>query len=304
MSALSAPTPSHAAHYLKGAALVLLAGLMWSFTGLMLRSAPTADGWQYMAYRALGTVVAMLLWDRLRDGRPMLARLKGMGWLGVPSGALVTVSAMGFILAMHETTIANALFLTSTAPLFSMALGAILLREIPTRLGVVAIVIGMSGVLVMVQGAVADGALFGNLMALMSAVAFALQTICLRLGKGRDFSLLVLAHASLTLTVGLGVTLFLGHAPVSAWSDLLAGFINGFAFMSIGSTLYVLGSKHVHAATLAVLAQTEMIFGPIWVWLAFGERPSQATLLGGFVILVAILLMAWSGARASRMPHP
>lgn len=290
--------------YLRGAVLVLFAGLFWSFTGLMMRSAPTADGWQYLSYRALGTVVAIPLWGLLRDHGSMISRLKATGWLGVPASLLVSVSSTGFILSMKQTTVANALFLTSTAPLISMALGALVLREIPTRLGVLAILAGVGGVLVMVQGAVEEGALFGNAMALMAAAGFAMQTICLRLGKGRDFSALVFAQSLVTMTIGLGVTLYLGNPPVSAWTDLLFGFVNGFALMSVGSTLYVMGSKYVPAATLAVLAQTEMIFGPVWVWLAFGEKPSQASLVGGAIITAAILLMAWSGARDNRVAHP
>ena len=78
---------------------------------------------------------------------------------------------------------------------------------------------------------------------------------------------------------------------------MTAGFVHGFLFMGVGMMLFVRSAPAVPAAEMTILAQTETIFGPLWVWLAFGEVPLRTTMLGGGLILAAVVLKAASGVR-------
>jgi drug/metabolite transporter (DMT)-like permease len=80
--------------------------------------------------------------------------------------------------------------------------------------------------------------------------------------------------------------------------ETLAAFANGSIFMGLGFALFVRGAPDLPAAGQTVLAQTETIFGPVWVWLLFAETPLPTTLLGGAIILAAVTVMAVAGASA------
>jgi len=93
-----------------------------------------------------------------------------------------------------------------------------------------------------------------------------------------------------------GVALF--PPPLEA----LAAFAGGFLAMGVGFALFLRGAPHVPAAGQTMLAQTETVFGPIWVWLAFGETPAVATLIGGAIVLVAVVSMAATRAGPDTPP--
>src|SRR5205085_10479721 len=103
--------------YVRGALLVLAAGLMWSTTGAIMRLAPHLDTWQFLLYRCIGIVCAVGLLNYWRGRSHVIRKLVGLG----PAGAVVTlsfcVSTAAFILAIKTTSVANALFLNSCSPI-------------------------------------------------------------------------------------------------------------------------------------------------------------------------------------------
>ena len=85
--------------------------------------------------------------------------------------------------------------------------------------------------------------------------------------------------------------------------EALSGFAAGFLLIGLGFTLFLRGAPMVPAVGQTMLAQTETIFGPVWVWLLFGETPAATTLIGGAVILAAVVAMALAGAGPRRPAH-
>jgi drug/metabolite transporter (DMT)-like permease len=83
-----------------------------------------------------------------------------------------------------------------------------------------------------------------------------------------------------------------------SFSDTIVGFAAGFLIMGLGFTLFLRGAPAVPAVGQAVLAQTETVFGPLWPWLVFGETPARSTLIGGIVILSAVVAMTYAGGAA------
>ncbi len=83
-----------------------------------------------------------------------------------------------------------------------------------------------------------------------------------------------------------------GHAfRVGAW-DFGMCTVLGVVQIGFGLMAYTAGSRYLPAAELALLALTEVILGPIWVWLGVGEVPSRWTLVGGMIMLLAVVWRA------------
>jgi DME family drug/metabolite transporter len=283
--------------YFIGCGLVLLAGLLWSFGGVTVRLADHADGWQYMIYRALGQIAAMVLWSRVRGRSSGFGDFARSGPLLWAASGLAATSAITYVIALKMTLVANVMLLSATSPLWTALFAALLLRERIGKATVLAIAIGAAGIAIMVQGDFGPGDLIGNALAVVTALCFAFYSICLRVAGGRDREPVVLGFALMALLGAVLGTLAQGHSLVVPAGDMLAGLVHGFLFMGIGMVLFVRSAPVVPAAEMTILAQTETIFGPLWVWLAFGEAPLRTTLMGGGLILVAILLKAVTGVR-------
>jgi DME family drug/metabolite transporter len=297
LTTLSVPVQDRAL-YLRGCALVLVAGLCWSFTGLLMRVATSTDAWQYLGYRSLGIGIAALMWNRWQGGSALIGGLISLRLFGGVTVLCISFASTCFIFAAKSTTIANTLFLSSCSPLLAAILAFALLAERLDWRAVAPIAIGLTGVLVMVRGEIGAGNTFGNIMAFGSALGFAGYTICLRRAGGRDLSAVILGYASLTLMVSAIMIEAEGNTLLPPIGDLLVALLNGAVPLGVGTILYQKGAPFVSAVGLAFLAQTEAVFGPLWVWLFMGETPLSTTLLGGSIILAAVVLMAALGARA------
>lgn len=282
--------------FLVGALYVLAAGLSWSFTGIFLRLAPDLDSWQFLVWRNLGIACAFAIILRARGGGPLLPRFIVTGPAGVIVALALCLSSISFIFAMKATTVANALFLSSCAPLLAALLGYAFLGERLSLRQAGSVALGLAGLGVIVGGALEAGHLAGNVSAVLTALGFAGASVAMRHGPRRDYSPSVFAYGLIACALSTGVCLAKGTTLFPSPSGVMAAFSAGFLVMGLGFALFLRGAPHVPAAAQTVLAQTETIFGPIWVWLAFGETPASATLIGGAIILAAVVSMAAAGA--------
>jgi drug/metabolite transporter (DMT)-like permease len=282
--------------FLVGALFVLAAGLSWSFTGIFLRLAPHLDSWQFLVWRSLGVACAFAIILRARGGGSLFARFVATGWVGAIVTAALCLASIAFIVAMKTTTVANALFLSSCSPLLAALLGYVVLGErLSLRQGA-SVALGVAGLAVIVGGALEAGSLSGNISALLAALGFAGASVAMRHGPRRNYSPAVFTYGLVACALSAGVCLAKGVSLIASPLEILAAFGAGFLVMGLGFLLFLRGAPHVPAAGQTVLAQTETIFGPLWVWLAFGETPAAATLVGGAIILAAVISMAAAGA--------
>jgi drug/metabolite transporter (DMT)-like permease len=288
----AAPHPAFPA----GALFVLAAGLSWSFTGVFIRLAPGLNSWQFLTWRSLGVACAFALILRSQGGEPILARLSGMGRIGVVVALSLSMSSIAFIVSMKTTTVANALFLSSCSPILAALLGRMILGEKLSLSQAASVALGLAGLGVIVGGGLEAGGLAGNVMGVLTALGFAGASVAMRYGPPRDYSPAVFAYGLMASVFSAGACLVRGDVLVPSAPGALTAFAAGFLVMGLGFALFLRGAPHVPAAGQTVLAQTETIFGPIWVWFAFGETPAVTTLIGGAVILAAVVWMAAAGA--------
>jgi drug/metabolite transporter (DMT)-like permease len=283
--------------YGTGVVLVVLAGVSWSLQGLVFRQIEEAGSWAVLVWRSLGMVPVLLGFLVWRAGGSPLPAIRKVGLAGALGGLGLVGAFGGAIHAIQATTMANAVFLFAASPFLAALLGWAVLRErvAPQTWG--AIAIALVGILVMVREGLAGGALLGNVAALLSALGFAVFTVTLRWRRLDDTLPVVLLGSLLSIVAGALIAGQVGQALAVPLPDALWSLFMGAATLSGGMVLYTLGSRVIPAAELALLSNVEVMLAPLWVWLLLGETASAGTLLGGAILLAAVLANGVSGAR-------
>ena len=275
---------------------VLSAGLFMSLGGPIIRLADDSTAWQFLFYRSLGAAALLLLYF-LVTGRPVLALVRHAGANGVVAGFGLAVAFIGYVWAVMHSTVANALFLYSAAPLFAAFLGWIVLRERVARSMWFAMIGVIAGVAVMIGEGLAEADLLGDLAALAGAVGFAGFSVAIRRGRHGDMSVTILIGAAMTAVFSGAMALASGTGVVAPAMDMGLAATYGVLVIGAGIFMLTVGARHVPAAELMLLSMVEVVFAPIWVALAFGEIPSILTLVGGVILLGSVAAQAVIGMR-------
>ena len=302
MATATAATLDERASERRGQVYVALAAVAWSTAGLLQRGLALDTATQ-LAGRALFAAVALMAWVALAERGRVRAASRSIGIAGVGLAACIATASAGFIAALNHTTVARVLFIQAISPVLAALLAWLLLREPVTRRTAVAMVIAFAGVGLML-GAPGAGNLTGDLLALMMAFSFALALVITR--HRRDVSMapatclsqLMLLAAFLPLSDFGGI----GGGDVAALAALGAGQIG------LGLALLTIGARLISAAQVALITLLEVVLGPLWVWLALGEKPGTVTLLGGAIVIVAILIQTepapTRGRQRANQPPP
>ena len=177
-----------------------------------------------------------------------------------------------------------------------------ILREQVRHATWVAMLFAIIGIAIMVINGFAAGKLVGNLSALLSATGFAVFTIALRWGKLEDMLPAVFLAGIFAIITGALVCEFNGYGFALPGNDIVISMSMGVFQVGMGLVIYTIGSRVVPAAELALLSMTEVLLGPLWVWIFIGETVSFYTLLGGTVLMLAIAGNALSGLRRKPIP--
>jgi len=290
------------------AVLVMVAvTLMWSIAGVVSRYLESARGFEVTfwrsAFNALALVVLLSLlrtpaglWRTLRSGGRAL-------WL---SGACWCVMFTAFMLALSLTTVANVLVTMAVAPLFTaLASRFVLGHRLPGRTWAAIVVAGIGiGWMYGEQAALGDPRqLLGTLVALAVPVAAAtnwtlLQHLKGRQGEGGDMLPAVLLGAVMSAALTLPWSLPWAASP----HDLGLLAMLGTVQLAVPCLLAVAVARVLPAPEISLLGLLEVVFGVAWVWLAVGERPTAAVLIGGALVLLALAaneaVALWRPARA------
>jgi len=214
------------------ASLLAIGGaLVWSSGAVMSRSARGIDAFQYLIWRSIGIIVVMELvhlWQRRGKGlgAPMTWRAWTSGWLMVGANVGVFVSSLGFVYAVKTTTPANAAFLTSLTPLVTVVFSRFLGERL-TRSTIIAMSVGVVGLVVTVVGDLEAGSMVGNLAALTASFGFALYTVVLRTDTTRDWSPAMSGYGLLMIVVCGIVTVAGGHTLFPPALDIFLAVLHG-----------------------------------------------------------------------------
>jgi drug/metabolite transporter (DMT)-like permease len=279
--------------------LMICAATLWSTAGVLMRHLDTARGFEVTfwrsAFAALFVVGAMLWQERGRA----LAKVRAMGGLGVLSGLMWSVMFCCFMFALTMTTVANTLVVLSVGPLLTALFSWIFLqhRIAPRTWFAIAIAsAGIAGMFATGMSASDARGLAGMMIAFGVPVASAINMVALKkAGHGVD-----LIPAVLLGGVFSAVMMLPFAWPMQAsLHDIAILATLGFFQLGFPCMLMVSASRALSAPEIALLALLEVLLGPIWAWLGAGEVPAQATLIGGAVVLFALV---FNEAAAMRRP--
>ena len=282
--------------------LVLAAGICWSTIGLGVRHIEIANVWQILFFRSLALSPLLLLVMTLRARGNPFSVIYNAGLAGIFGGISAVIAFSGGILAIQTTTVANAMFLFAAAPFFAAVLGWVALGEHVRKATWVSMGCALLGIFLMVWEGFSLGRIIGNVSALISALGFAAFTISLRWGKLEDMMPAVFLAGIFAIVAASIICQIKGYGFSIPAHDIGIATAMGIFQVGAGLIFYTLGSKVVPSAELALLAMTEVVFGPFWVWLFLGETIGGFTLLGGGVLILAITGNALSGLRRNPMP--
>jgi DME family drug/metabolite transporter len=297
VSRAAAAAPGADLVYLRSAGFVLLAGLFWSTGGVLVKLVEAADSIQIVLWRSLFVLPVVAAFIAARGSG--VAGLRGIGWNDFVGGCLLAAAFVTFVTALTLTTVANAVFVLAATPFMAALLGRLILGEAIHRSTWLAMAAAGLGVAIIAAPGLGSGRLAGTLLALASCLSFALFSVTLRRGRALDGTPSLLLAALISAAV-CGMILVLGRGPGAlaiGRHDLLACAAMGIVQIGCGLIAFTLGARHLPAADLTLLAQTEVVLAPVWAWLVVGEVPAFWTLVGGGIVLAAVLAQAVAGTR-------
>lgn len=272
-----------------GALLVLATGVIFSFGALFFRATDDVDAWQYLAYRGTGAVAVvgpLLVWRNRGDIDAIRRRLP---WQHAAAGVVLGTLFISFILALSQADAAFVLLLQALAPIAAALLSWLLLRERLERDAAIASVAAIVGVTLMVSAGLDAGVGWGVLVAAYIPLGLGAYSTLIRAGADGDPLVPVVIAGVITMVAGIVVSLARDGLSVSG-RDLVIGLLAGALLIGVPAPLFNLAQRVVPAPDATLLLLSEIVLGPLWPWLAYDETPTDATLAGGAIILVAV---AW-----------
>jgi len=277
-----------------GIVLMVLAASLFSLGGILVRSI-SASGWDIVMWRSVFLVVALSLYIGLRPGSGLVRQITAMGWPGVMAGLFLGTTSLCYIFALQLTTVANTLIICSSAPFLAAFFAWLFLREAIRPHTVVTMGIGAIGMAIMFWDSIEAGhGMLGNLLAFGVALALALNLVTLRSQASKvDMVPSVLIAGLYTLAVSLPFA----WPGIVSLPDLGIIAVLGLVQLALPLVLLTMATRHLTVAEVALLQLLEVLLAPIWVWLAFDERPSDWALIGGTIVLGALIANAALGAR-------
>jgi drug/metabolite transporter (DMT)-like permease len=285
----------------EGQLAILLAAVAWSTAGLAQRSLDAGAATQ-VAGRAFFAAIALFLFVVAVERRRTVQAFLGMGRSGLAMTVFLAVSSGAFLLALNHTSVANVLFMQAAAPMMAALLGWVLISEPVDGRTWAALLLAGAGVAVMAIGSLDAGVAAVGLPLLMTA-SFAAVIVIAR--HRRDVSMMPATCASQVLVVAACAPFVtLGSVSRGDWAILAA---LGVGQIGLGLAFLTIGARLIPPAQVALISLLEVVLGPLWVWLAYGERPSAATLAGGAIVVAAVVVQAVGtvpeGRRAASEAH-
>src|SRR3954447_8498120 len=267
----------------RGQVYVALAAVAWSTAGVLQRQL-TLDTSTQVLGRAAFAGAALLAYVAVVDRGRVLDAFRSVGIAGVAVALCVATASASFIAALNQTSVAPVLFILAVSPVLAALLARVTLGEPITRRSVLAMALALAGITLML-GAPGEGSLAGDGLSFVAALAFAVMIVITR--WRHDVSMAPATCVSQAILVAVFLPFAspgeIGGEDV-AWLAAL-----GIGQIGLGFALLTVGARLIPAAQVGLITLLEVVLGPLWVWLALDERPSTLTLVGGAIVIVAIV---------------
>ena len=271
---------------------MLAAALLWSTGGLFIKWT-TLSGLELSFGRSLFAAITVA-WFTRHEGF-------GINRLTAVASVLYAALLLLFVLATKQTTAANAIFLQYTAPVYLLILEPLVYKEKFRSRDLITVLVCLAGMTLFFVGKLRPQDVTGNLLALASGLCFALYVLLLRHAKARTVN-----RASSVIYGSLLLVIFTAPAGLTAiprltQHDVLVVLYLGVVQIGLAYTLFTVAmARGVRSLDAGIVGYIEPVLNPIWVFLVLGEKPSGWALLGGVIIIVAVVSHMLLDARETR----
>ena len=281
-----------------GIALVAIASVFWSTAGLFVRLLDM-EVWTMLAWRSFFAALSLFLVVLVQKRRQVLPAFTAIGRLGLIAVPISAFSMVAFVAALTLTSVANVMTVYATVPFVAAGVAFLWVGEHVERRVLVASAIALVGILVMAGGATRPQDLAGNGLTLLMTLAFA---VVLVLARRHPSIGMAPVNALAALLCALAAwPLMTGPVPTPPQFLILALF--GLTTTALAYLLFLTGGRHIPSGEAGLIALLDVVLGPFWVWLFFGEEPGTPALIGGGLVLAAVAwYLAGSLGRAEPVP--
>ena len=279
----------HFLYKIPGYILLLFGGFCLSWGGFIIRLFEEASVWQILLLRSLFFMIALLIFLILTYKKNTLNIIKDAGYPAVLGGLVMSLSFIAFVVAMSSTSVANVVFIISTQTMFLAVFGYFYLKEKISFISFFSIFLAMAGIIIMVGDSLLTGSFFGNMVALAIPINFSILVMIIRKNQNLDMVPAIFYSGIFSIVYGL----VLSDSFSFTGNDILMGFFLGVPQLAFGFICITIGSRTTRSTTIGLLMLTETLFAPIWVWLFLNEIPPFSVLIGGIIIILAIILKSF-----------
>ena len=275
-----------------GPILIFFGALCLSFGGIIVKSFEGANLWQILFWRQFFFAIIVILYLLLSYRKNFFKSFYNSGFPGFIAGLFLSVGFAAYVFSMYTTTVANTNFIITTETIFLAIFGYFFLKEKINLITFISIILGMSGVLLIVGSSLSiqsSEQFLGNIVAFIMPISFAILVMIVRKYPKVD---MVPAQFTAGIFAALIGFYFAGKISISPY-DLFLAFMAGCFQIGFGFILITVGSQTTPSAVIGVLMLTESVFGPLWAWLFINEVPPTSVLIGGAIIIFSILFQTF-----------
>ena len=271
---------------------VFAAAFLWSTGGLFIKW-NTLTGLELSFCRSLFAMLTIAI----------LTRHEGFGLnrISAVASILYAVLLVLFVLSTKATTAANAIFLQYTAPVYVLIFEPLIYKEQFRLRDLVTVLVCLGGMGLFFVGQLRPQDIEGNVMALASGLCFAFYFLLLRHPRAREVNRASsVIYGNLLAVIALawwGLPALLSLNRHNALSVTYLGVVQ----LGISYALFTKGmARGVRSLDAGIICYIEPVLNPVWVFMVLGERPSAWALLGGAIIIVAVIVHMLLDARGKR----
>tara|TARA_B100001741_G_scaffold20733_1_gene15475 strand:+ start:102 stop:974 length:873 start_codon:yes stop_codon:yes gene_type:complete len=271
---------------LPGPFLVFLGAVSLSFGGLIVKSFEGSTLWQILFWRSVFFIIVVTIFLLLNYKKTFFSALYKSGIPGLIGGIILSIGFSSYVFAMYETTVANTNFIIQTQTLFLAIFGYIFLKETISKLTFFCIILAISGIFLMLGNSISPGEMTGNLVAFIMPISFAVLILIVRKFPKVDMIPLQLVAGIFAMIIGL----LMSPTIIVSSKDIFLGFLAGFFQVGFGFIFITIGARSTPAAFVGIIMLTEAVLGPLWAWMFVNENPPISVLIGGSIIITAVIL--------------
>ena len=275
---------------LPGPLLVFLGACSLSFGGLIVKSFEGATLWQILFWRSIFFSITVLVFLIISYKKKTFKVFKESGLPGFIGGIILSFGFCGYVFAMYNTTVANTNFIISLQILFLAIFGYFFLKEKISVVTLTSIILAIVGVLFMVGNSLTPGELSGNLAAFSMPITFAVLIIIVRKFPTVDMVPAQFIAGVCCCFIGY----FLSTKIMISPHDIFLGFLAGTFQIGLGFIFITTGARTTSSVMVGIIMLSESVLGPLWAFVFVSERPSMYGLIGGAIIIFAVLIQFYS----------